>query len=106
MASFAMLQAYSGFRYDMTRGMIGFRPVSGGNFRCFWSLGTVWGLYEREGAVQRIRILHGTAEFRSFALPAQSLKLNGNAVAATFRDGEWKTGELLSVKAKDTLEFL
>lgn len=106
MASFAMLQAYSGFRYDMTRGMIGFRPVSGGNFRCFWSLGTVWGLYEREGAVQRIRILHGTAEFRSFALPAQSLKLNGNAVAGTFRDGEWKTDEPLSVKAKDTLEFL
>ena len=79
MASYAMLQAYSGFCYDMVRGMIGFHPVLPGDFRCFWSLGTIWGTYERNGAEQKICILHGEGTFSAFRLTADSVSRNGTA---------------------------
>ena len=47
MAAYAMLNAFSGLRYDLTRKMIGFSPaVTTRPFRCFWSLGTAWGTIE------------------------------------------------------------
>ncbi len=36
MASYALLLTYSGFRFDMTRGMIGFKPMHDGRY--FWSI--------------------------------------------------------------------
>ncbi len=63
MAAYAMLQAYSGFRYDMTRKVIGFAPVVSGDFRCFWSLGKIWGEMVREGGASAVKILHGEAGF-------------------------------------------
>lgn len=46
MASYALLNALSGFEFDMVRGMIGFDPVrmDGDTFRCFWSLDSGWGV--------------------------------------------------------------
>jgi len=40
MASYSLLNSFSGFRFDMVKGMIGFNPVGTkkGSFRCFWSL--------------------------------------------------------------------
>lgn len=47
MAAYAMLNAFSGLRYDLTRKMIGFSPaVNKRPFRCFWSLGAAWGAVE------------------------------------------------------------
>ena len=45
MASYALLNAYSGLKFDMVRQEIGFAPAQtiGGRFQCFWSLGTAWG---------------------------------------------------------------
>lgn len=105
MASFAMLQAYSGFRYDMVRGMIGFRPAVDGDFRCFWSLGSVWGVYERTASVQTVRILHGSAEFSSFRLAAGSASLNGGPLSGSADGEEWTAAIPLRVKAGDVLEF-
>ena len=47
----------------MTEKVIGFSPAVDGDFRCFWSLGTVWGEVERRGSETCVRILHGEAEF-------------------------------------------
>lgn len=106
MASFAMLQAYSGFCYDMVRGMIGFRPVVNGDFRCFWSLGKIWGEYERSGAVQFIRVLHGSAEFSAFGIPACTTVLrNGVPLHGTFSAEEWIAGSPVHAGAGDVLEF-
>ena len=106
MASFAMLQAYSGFRYDMVRGMIGFRPVVNGDFRCFWSLGKIWGEYERSGTVQFIRVLHGSAEFSAFGIPACTTVLrNGVPLHGTFSAEEWIAGSPVHAGAGDVLEF-
>ena len=105
MASYAMLQAYSGFCYDMVRGMIGFRPVLSGDFRCFWSLGTVWGTFERSGQEQTLHILHGEAEFSAFRLQAESAARNGAALAGAWKDGEWIPAEPVRLRAGDRLTF-
>lgn len=105
MASYAMLQAYSGFCYDMVRGMIGFRPVLSGDFRCFWSLGTVWGTFERTGQQQTLHILHGEAEFSAFRLQAESAARNGAALAGAWKDGEWIPAEPVRLRAGDRLTF-
>ena len=87
MASYAMLQAWSGFTYDMTEGRIGFHPALPGDFRSFWSLGTVWGEFERRGGTSEIRILHGGATLHSLAVDGDTLRLNGGVLPAT-RDGD------------------
>ncbi len=45
MASYALLNAFSGFSFDLVRGEIGFDPlmVEGETFCCFWSLDSGWG---------------------------------------------------------------
>ena len=105
MASYAMLQAYSGFCYDMVRGMIGFRPVLSGDFRCFWSLGPVWGIYERTGSEQKIRILHGEGEFAAFRLSAGVVSRNGETVSGAMQGDEWKPEKPLCLREGDELLF-
>jgi len=49
MASWAVLLALSGFRYDMVEGKIGFDPkISGDDFSTFWSTGSAWGVYRQK----------------------------------------------------------
>ena len=59
MAAYGLIQAYSGFQYDMTDGYIGFAPVLAGDFKSFWSVGTAWGAYERRDGTERIVLLDG-----------------------------------------------
>ncbi|MEX2605870.1 MAG: GH116 family glycosyl-hydrolase [Kiritimatiellia bacterium] len=70
MASYALLNAFSGFQFDMVRRHIGFHPVQivGGRFRCFWSLGSAWGEIDirTDGAVLRVK--YGELTIRSIAL--------------------------------------
>jgi len=48
MASWAVLTALSGFRYDMVKGTMSFSPaVSKEDFRTFWSTGKAWGIYSQ-----------------------------------------------------------
>lgn len=68
MASYGLLQAYSGFRYDMTRGLIGFAPKITGDFSTFWSLGTVWGTYMKTESQVKIKILYGTMNLNRLEL--------------------------------------
>ena len=106
MASFAMLQAYSGFVYDRVHGRIGFRPVLPGDFRCFWALGSLWGEYERSGGKQLLRILHGEGEFRAFRMEnVQCAARNGVALSGNTVGGEWVAEESVPVRAGDLLEF-
>lgn len=103
MASFGMLQAYSGFSYDMTEGRIGFHPAVDGDFRSFWSLGMVWGEYERKGAAQEIRILHGGTTLRSLDVAGTAVTLNGKPVAASRKDGRLVFDASVKLQAGDVL---
>ena len=41
MASFALMNAYSGFKYDMSKKQIGFSPISNGTY--LWSVAKTYG---------------------------------------------------------------
>lgn len=69
MAAYGLVQAFSGFRYDMTRGEIGFAPRIAGAFSSFWSVGRAWGVYSRTAAGrERIEVLFGSLPLRRLAL--------------------------------------
>ena len=69
MASYAMLPALSGFRYDRNAGMLGFAPVIPGIFQSFWALGDIWGLYFQDDSKAKITLLHGTFSLKKLLLP-------------------------------------
>ncbi len=65
MASWGVLLALSGFKYDMTQGIVQFNPrINPDNFNSFWSTGTAWGVYrqnlENGKLVKKIDVLHGS----------------------------------------------
>lgn len=66
MASWGLLLALSGFKYDMLKGTISFKPViNEDNFTSFWSTGKAWGIYRQKkdrqsGEVKsEIEVLYG-----------------------------------------------
>lgn len=71
MASYALLLAFSGFRFDMTRQELGFRPImpAEGPFRCFWSLDGAWGECELSAGEVVLRVLFGELPLTRFDLP-------------------------------------
>jgi len=71
MAAYALLNAFSGFEFDMVRGHVGFQPVrvENGRFRCFWSLDSGWGEVEVTPSGAELRVLYGQLDLRSLALP-------------------------------------
>jgi len=75
MASYALLLAFSGFEYDMVKGMIGFNPIiNQDNFRCFWSLDSGWGTFEVCKDVVKLNILNGYLKIKTFKLTAIDTK--------------------------------
>ncbi len=73
MASYSLLNAFSGFEFDMTRGFIGFTPVEEGRktFRCFWSLESGWGRVTIKADSVKLEVLSGSLSVRSLRLPVQ-----------------------------------
>ena len=70
MASYALLNAFSGFQFDMVRQHIGFHPAQtvGGRFRCFWSLGSAWGEIDIRAEGTVLRVKYGELTIRSIAV--------------------------------------
>ena len=73
MASYAALCAYSGFEFNMPKKTIGFNPIIKGNFKCFWSLDSGWGLIEIAGNFAVLTVLYGSLELSRIKLPFLSL---------------------------------
>lgn len=70
MASYALLNAFSGFSYNMVEGTLGFHPVGQeAYFRCFWSLDSGWGTFTREEDTVRLDILYGRLLLKKLLLP-------------------------------------
>lgn len=82
MASYALLNAFSGFQFDMTKQAIGFHPVATTTkrFRCFWSLGTAWGEVDLTPGKAVLRVLYGSLTLKRLAL---DLAKDSNSVKAT-----------------------
>ena len=71
MASYSLLNTFSGLRFDMRRAMIGFDHIrlQDGCFQCFWSLKSAWGGYEMTQGRAELRVLYGALPVRVFDLP-------------------------------------
>ncbi|MBQ6474317.1 MAG: hypothetical protein IJJ33_20215 [Victivallales bacterium] len=79
MASYGLLQAYSGFQYDMITRSFSFSPRLDGPFRTFWSIGTAWGTWERlANGARCLTVLHGSLELHSLDSCTVNLKLTAN----------------------------
>ncbi|NOU62436.1 hypothetical protein GC096_00050 [Paenibacillus sp. LMG 31461] len=96
MASYSLLQAFSGFEYNMVTGMIGFNPVQSeeGIFRTFWSLDAGWGTFEKREEQICLQILGGQLNLKVFKLPVEQLmaieqiQWNGDNLAYTIKGNE------------------
>ncbi len=67
MAAYSILLALSGFRFDMTRGYIGFEPqIHAEDFRCFWAVDGAWGEYAQDASSARLTVLYGELRLRAF----------------------------------------
>lgn len=71
MASYALLNTFSGFEYDMVEGMIGFNPIETGDddFKCFWSLDPAWGLVKISPSSVELKVIYGKLDIRAIRLP-------------------------------------
>ena len=90
MASFGLLMAFSGFRYDRGRGMLGFGfklPQEQQN--TFWSLGDVWGNYEENAQNGRLTAQAGNMKLTELQLsgPVREIRWNGNVIPFKLHDG-------------------
>jgi non-lysosomal glucosylceramidase len=88
MAAYALLNAFSGFQFDMVHGHIGFRParMEKGKFRVFWSLASGWGEVAIERKKAELRVLMGELPVRTLELPigkgkVKAAKIGGRELA-------------------------
>jgi hypothetical protein len=72
MASYSLLLAFSGFRFDMTRKMIGFNPIiKTDDYNTFWSLGEAWGEFKKAHDGYEFTVLYNKITLREFILPPE-----------------------------------
>ncbi len=87
LASWTLLLALSGFTCDLTVGHIGFKPVmTGDTFRCFWSTGTGWGVYEQRDGRAMLRCDYGQQMVKTWRVGNQNVQrvmVNDKPVPAT-----------------------
>lgn len=85
MASFALLPIFGGMEYDLPRGHMGFSPIVEGNYRSFWSLGTGWGEFIKEGTCSKILLRAGSLTLKSIRLgscgEAQAVFVDGKPIS-------------------------
>ena len=96
LASYALLNAFSGFAFDLSQGMITFNPIRAGKerFQVFWSLASGWGRYCQSQEVVELEVLYGRLELRRLRLPflqegeVKAVRVGGQPVTFTQVDGE------------------
>ncbi len=110
MASYALLLAFSGFRFDLSRGMVGFDPLpaAGRECRFFWSLEGAWGEWVRADDATTLRVLYGALAVRTLALPylaGESVQVthNGAALEVTAAGDELHLAAAVTLHAGDDL---
>ncbi len=89
MASYALLPILSGFDFDLPRETLGFAPRVSGDFRCFFSIGTAWGTYEKTKDEVSLRITEGALTLSRFTHvdKASRLLLDGEETPFTLNGG-------------------
>jgi len=95
MASFALLNVFSGFQFDLVNGQIGFAPIQmeNGQFRCFWSLEPGWGEFLFQPRKVELHVLYGQLDLRRLEIAplaekrVKKIQVGGVAVPFQQDDG-------------------
>jgi hypothetical protein len=110
MAAYALLNAFSGFRFDMVHGHIGFQPVrmEKGKFQAFWSLASGWGEVAIERKQAELRVLMGELVVRTLELPigkgkVKAAKIGERKLACEQQGNMLMLGEAVAIRAGETL---
>ena len=93
MAAFALIPIMSGFEFDLPNKRIGFNPKSDENtHRCFWSLGSGWGTFEKTNTSSTIEICEGMLELKEISIPyaekITAIEVDGHKVDFNYEKGK------------------
>jgi non-lysosomal glucosylceramidase len=72
LASYALLNIFSGFQFDLDAGWVGFNPLRRtpeGGFRCFWSLDSGWGVFATSPSGTTLEVQAGRLPLAALRLP-------------------------------------
>ncbi len=111
MASYALLNAFSGFQFDMIQCSLGFHPVRTiqGSFRCFWSLDAGWGQFQMAPDNCSLQVLYGVLPLQRLRLPflvdvsLAGIALDGDPVAFSRTGSNLILETRIEIKAGQTL---
>lgn len=106
MASYGLLLAYSGFKYDMRKGRMGMQPLHPGNY--FWSLDGAWGDMQTGAEGARMDVRYGQVPVCEWVVPgAERVKRvtrNGKPVAFEAVEGALRLEDRTPLGKGDWLE--
>jgi len=102
MASYALINAFTGLTFDLSAGHIGFDPIRGetqDNFKGFWSVGEAWGnivLSENEFI---LNVVYGNLDICSVFIPKdpKEVYVDGKSVPFSVNKGRVVFNETLRV---------
>ena len=104
MASYALLLIYSGLKYDLPAGRVGFEPLKGKG-RFFWSLDGAWGEATVDDKGLTLQVIEGSLTVRSLAFrgEAKAVTLNGAPVGFAPAKGGAALDQAVTLGAGDAL---
>lgn len=109
MATYALLNTFSGFQFDMANGVIGFNPIKlkDGKFRCLWSLDSGWGEFKMKPGKIQIRLYSGNLVLKALELPfsAKKIVLAGKKVNFSQRDSRICFDGSINIEPNQRLEI-
>lgn len=86
MSSFALVNAWSGFSYDLTKGAIGFAPQDKGDGSWFWSVGEGWGVVTRTGNRVRLEVRYGSLDLTDLSFAGTTARIGRKLAAGDTAD--------------------
>lgn len=86
MSSFALVNAWSGLSYDLTRGAIGFAPKDQGDGSWFWAVGEGWGVVSRTGNRVRLEVRYGSLGLTDLSFAGTTARIGRKLAAGDTAD--------------------
>ena len=90
MVTYALLNAFSGFEFDIPNRSLGFNPMVPGDFRCFFCVAPGWGTVYFEAAKVILSLLHGRLQLDALTIGGRwvrKIELAGTNVSFTQTEG-------------------
>lgn len=106
MASYALLLAYSGFKFDMRRNRMGMLPLHPGRY--FWSADGGWGVSAWQENAARMDVRYGALALKEWIVPnaerVSELTIDGAKAAFTVIDGALCLDKKILLKEGSVIE--